>query len=131
MLKNFRKLKLVLVVTEPKSRDLDGEGLTPDIFRQIEVGKAAESLAKDQRIFHYYLRKQSSTVRARGEDERELLSLAARIPYDDRLNQHLFTPGIKLSHHLAKCPLKIGRCRNDDRINPFIAGDDRGSTATR
>jgi uncharacterized protein (DUF58 family) len=36
---------LVLVVTEPNSKDLDADGLTPDIFRQIEVGKAAESLA--------------------------------------------------------------------------------------
>lgn len=49
--------------------------------------KAAESLAKDARPFHYYIRKQSSTVRARGEDERELLSLAARVPFDDRVNQ--------------------------------------------
>jgi ATP-dependent DNA helicase RecG len=49
--------------------------------------KAAESLAKDHRIFHYYLRKQSSTVRARGEDERELLALAARVPFDDCINQ--------------------------------------------
>jgi uncharacterized protein (DUF58 family) len=36
---------LVLVITEPNSKDLDAEGLTPDIFRQIEVGKAAEVLA--------------------------------------------------------------------------------------
>jgi hypothetical protein len=36
---------LVLVVTEPNSRDLDAEGLTPDVFKQIEVGKAAEALA--------------------------------------------------------------------------------------
>lgn len=36
---------LVLVVTEPNSRDLDAGGLTPDIFKQIEVGKAAETLA--------------------------------------------------------------------------------------
>lgn len=49
--------------------------------------KAAESLSKDNRVFHYYIRKQSSTVRARGEDERELVSLAARVPFDDRLNQ--------------------------------------------
>src|SRR5262249_1345136 len=49
--------------------------------------KAAESLAKDNRTFHYYIRKQSSTVRAKGEDERELMSLAARIPFDDRINQ--------------------------------------------
>jgi hypothetical protein len=36
---------LVLVVTEPNSRDLDAEGLTPDVFKQIEVGKEAEALA--------------------------------------------------------------------------------------
>jgi uncharacterized protein (DUF58 family) len=36
---------LVLVVTEPNSKDLDADGLTPDVFRQIEVGKAAEVLA--------------------------------------------------------------------------------------
>ena len=36
---------LVLVVTEPNSKDLDADGLTPDVFRQIEVGKAAETLA--------------------------------------------------------------------------------------
>ena len=35
----------VLVVTEPNSRDLDADGLTPDMFRQIEVGKAGEALA--------------------------------------------------------------------------------------
>jgi uncharacterized protein (DUF58 family) len=35
----------VLVVTEPNSRDLDADGLTPDVFRQIEVGKAGEALA--------------------------------------------------------------------------------------
>ena len=49
--------------------------------------KAVESLTKDNRTFHYYLRKQSSTVRAKGEDGRELLALAARIPFDDRTNQ--------------------------------------------
>lgn len=36
---------LVLVVTEPNAKDLDAEGLTPDVFRQIEVGKAGEALA--------------------------------------------------------------------------------------
>ena len=44
--------------------------------------KAAESLAKDNRTLHYYIRKQSSTVRAWGEDERELISLTARIPFE-------------------------------------------------
>jgi len=35
---------LVLVVTEPNSRDLDADGLTPGVFHQIEAGKAAEAL---------------------------------------------------------------------------------------
>jgi ATP-dependent DNA helicase RecG len=41
--------------------------------------KAAESLSRDNRAFHYYIRRHSSTVRAQGEDERELMSLAARV----------------------------------------------------
>lgn len=36
---------LVLVVTEPNAPDLDAEGLAPDEFRQIRVGKAEEILA--------------------------------------------------------------------------------------
>lgn len=34
----------------------------------------------------YYIRKGSSTVRAKGSDERELLGLANNIPFDDRVN---------------------------------------------
>lgn len=49
--------------------------------------RAKVSLAKDAREWAYYIRKQSSTVRARGHDERELLSLAATVPFDDRYNQ--------------------------------------------
>ena len=36
---------LVLVITEPNARDLDADGLGPDSFRQVEVGKAEEILA--------------------------------------------------------------------------------------
>lgn len=36
---------LVLVITEPKARDLDADGLGPDSFRQVEVGKVEEVLA--------------------------------------------------------------------------------------
>ncbi len=36
---------LVLVVTEPNGKGLDGDGLGPDAFRQVEVGKAEEVLA--------------------------------------------------------------------------------------
>ena len=35
----------------------------------------------------HYIRKHSSTVRAQGEDERELLGLAATVPFDDRYRQ--------------------------------------------
>ena len=49
--------------------------------------RAKVSLSKDAKEWAYYIRKQSSTVRARGDDERELLSLAATVPFDDRYNQ--------------------------------------------
>jgi ATP-dependent DNA helicase RecG len=45
------------------------------------------SLSKEAKEWAYYIRKQSSTVRAKGEDERELLGLAATVPFDDRYNQ--------------------------------------------
>lgn len=49
--------------------------------------KAKRSLAKDAKDYEYYIRKGSSTVRARGADESELMSLAATVPFDDRFNQ--------------------------------------------
>lgn len=51
---------------------------------QTRPYKAKLSLGKDAREWSYYLRKGSSTVRAKGEDEQELLSLAATVPFDDR-----------------------------------------------
>ncbi len=45
------------------------------------------SLSANSREWVYYIRKHSSTVQARGEDERELLGLAATVPFDDRYNQ--------------------------------------------
>jgi ATP-dependent DNA helicase RecG len=50
--------------------------------------KAKISLGKDSRDYAYYIRKNSSTVRANSADETELMSLAATIPHDDRVNQH-------------------------------------------
>ena len=44
--------------------------------------------AKRGREWAYYIRKHSSTVRARGEDERELLQLAATVPFDDRYHRN-------------------------------------------
>ena len=49
--------------------------------------KAKISLSKDSKDYAYYIRKGSSTIRAKGADETELMSLAATVPHDDRINQ--------------------------------------------
>ena len=49
--------------------------------------KARVSLASGGTEWAYDIRRHSSTVRARGDDERELLSLAATVPCDDRYHQ--------------------------------------------
>jgi len=49
--------------------------------------KARVSLAKGSKEWAWFIRRGSSTVRARGADERELLGLAATVPFDDRGNQ--------------------------------------------
>lgn len=49
--------------------------------------KAKLSLARDAKEWGYFIRRNSSTVRAKGADERELLGLAATVPFDDRYNQ--------------------------------------------
>jgi ATP-dependent DNA helicase RecG len=48
--------------------------------------KAPISLSRGNREYAYFIRKGPSTVRAKGLDETELLSLAANVPFDDRLN---------------------------------------------
>ena len=54
---------------------------------QTRPYKAKLSLAKETRDYGYFIRKQSSTVRAKGAEEAELLALAATVPFDDRINQ--------------------------------------------
>ena len=49
--------------------------------------KAKVHLTKGRSEWAYFVRKHTSTVRARGRDERELLSLAATVPFDDRYRQ--------------------------------------------
>ena len=49
--------------------------------------KAKVSLSKTRPEWGWYIRKHSSTVRAQGPDERELLGLAATVPFDDRYRQ--------------------------------------------
>jgi len=46
--------------------------------------KARTSLGKDAKEWAWFIRHGSSTVQARGADEQELLSLAAKVPFDDR-----------------------------------------------
>lgn len=52
--------------------------------RPYKVPKSVTAKQKDHR---YFIRRYASTVEARGDDERELISLTARIPFDDRVNQ--------------------------------------------
>ena len=54
---------------------------------QARPYKACLSLGKDGRDWGYFSRKGSSTVRAKERDELELMSLAATVPFDDRINQ--------------------------------------------
>ncbi len=54
---------------------------------QTRPYKARLTFAKDGKDYAYFIRKGSSTVRAKGADETELLSLAATVPFDDRINQ--------------------------------------------
>ena len=54
---------------------------------QTRPYKARITLGKDNGDWGYFIRKGSSTVRAKDQDETELLSLAATVPFDDRVNQ--------------------------------------------
>ncbi len=54
---------------------------------QTRPYKAKLGLGKSNKEYGYFIRKGSSTVRAKGADETELLSLAATVPFDDRINQ--------------------------------------------
>ncbi|OHC61862.1 MAG: transcriptional regulator [Rhodocyclales bacterium GWA2_65_19] len=49
--------------------------------------KAPASVSAKHKTWHYYIRRYSSTVEAKGEAEQELLSLTAQVPWDDRYNQ--------------------------------------------
>lgn len=48
--------------------------------------KAPVSLARENRQYAYYIRKGSLTVRAGYQDEAELMELAAKVPFDDRIH---------------------------------------------
>lgn len=52
----------------------------------IRPYKAPVSLSEKSKSYRYYIRKGSATVVAQNQDERELLSMAAMVPFDDRPN---------------------------------------------
>ena len=62
--------------------------------------KARVGLGSKQGEWDYFIRKHSSTVCAKGQDERELLSLAATVPFDDRYRQTASLDD--LSHRLIR-----------------------------
>ena len=64
--------KTVLVIWVPG-------GMTRPYKAKVTLGKGKE--------YAYYIRKNSSSVVAKGSDEQELLSLTATVPFDDRYNQ--------------------------------------------
>ena len=56
---------------------------------QTRPYKAPRSVTARKKDYRYYIRRYSNTVEAKGEVERELISLAATVPFDDRYNQHV------------------------------------------
>ena len=62
--------------------------------------KVKVNLSGERNDWAYYIRRHSSTVRARAQDERELLSLAATVPFDDRYRQTASLDD--LSHRLIR-----------------------------
>ncbi|MBU4477604.1 MAG: putative DNA binding domain-containing protein [Candidatus Omnitrophica bacterium] len=53
---------------------------------QTRPYKAPVSLSRTNQRFAYYTRKATKTVIAKAQDEKELFSLAATVPFDDRIN---------------------------------------------
>jgi ATP-dependent DNA helicase RecG len=59
--------------------------------------RAPISLGENSREYAYYIRRGSASVRAQGADEQELLALANRIPFDDRVNLRATVSDLQLS----------------------------------
>jgi ATP-dependent DNA helicase RecG len=57
---------------------------------------APKEVTAKHRTPHYYIRRYSSTVEARGEIQRELLSLTATVPFDDRMCHQASVEDIRL-----------------------------------
>ena len=56
-----------------------------------------ESVTTTHKQWKYFIRRYSSTIEARGKDKQELLSLANRVPFDDRVNTYSSLEDISLT----------------------------------
>ncbi|MDR1462010.1 MAG: putative DNA binding domain-containing protein [Azoarcus sp.] len=54
---------------------------------QTRPYKAPGAVTAKNKVWKYFIRRYSSTVEAKGDTEQELLSLAAKVPFDDRFKQ--------------------------------------------
>ena len=103
---------------------------------------APKEVTAKHRTLHYYIRRYSSTVEAKGDEQRELLSLTATIPFDDRqchkasledlrvplIQAYLKDVGSGLHSQATKLPLvELGRLMNivdggDEFVRPRNVG---------
>lgn len=60
--------------------------------------KAPENLAGGRRPYYHYIREGSITRRATTTEEQKLFELAAKIPFDDRINHHATIDDLELTH---------------------------------
>ena len=78
--------------------------------------KAADSLAKNNKSFSYYIRRHSSTVLASHAEEVELISLAAQVPFDDRMRQDATLSDLKrnlIQLHLSQIGSELSEQSED------------------
>jgi ATP-dependent DNA helicase RecG len=59
--------------------------------------KAPVSLAKDNTEWGYYIRRHANSIEAKGQDEQELIALANKVPFDDRVNQRVSADALQPS----------------------------------
>lgn len=75
--------------------------------RPYEVPRDVTASTKD---YHYYIRRFSSTVQANVEEKKELISLTANIPFDDRVNHRANLSDISINlvqNHLRAIGSKL------------------------
>ena len=69
--------------------------------RKTAPYKAPKEVTAKHKTYHYFIRRYSSTIEAKGDDERELLSLTATVPFDDRRCQKADVEALRLPLILA------------------------------